>query len=115
DGYARASAASDERRGNVLGRIEGELRVQAGIGSVEQRIVLLAGAIRIVAQRLHAITGFAPGALQLDARLVEQLDAMLADNDAVVVAQRAHHMAAVAQPCATQSLEHLRAILATHL
>ena len=64
-------AGGDERRRDVLGRIERELHRRRGI-LAEQPVVFLVGGLRMVAQPLQRVRGGGPRAVQVDPRLVEQ-------------------------------------------
>ena len=88
DARARAAAGA-ERRGDVLVRIERQMRRQAGIVGTHAAGLLLVGAGRIVAQRLHRVRRLRPEAAQEAAALLEQQLARPAQRHAVVGARRA--------------------------
>ena len=62
----------DERRGHVLGRIEGQHGRDAGIVGVEDAVVFLRARVGVVAQRLHLPGRLAPGPVQRDADVAEE-------------------------------------------
>ena len=79
DARARAAAGA-QRRGDVVVRIEGQVRRQAGIVGADAAGLLLVGAGRIVAQRLHRVRGLRPEAAQEGATLLEDRLARLAER-----------------------------------
>ena len=67
DGDARARAVGEKRRDDILGGIEGQPHAQAWIGGIASRLERLAGAVRMIAQRLQPITGLRPESTQFGA------------------------------------------------
>ena len=54
----------DEGRGYVLVDVETQLHMQTGVSGIEDAVVFLLRAFRIVAQLLHLISRFRPGAVK---------------------------------------------------
>ena len=67
----RTRAGGNIRRRDILIDIEGELHVEARIGIVGFRLVLLVGALRVIAQTLHLPGGFRPPHAQRCAAFAE--------------------------------------------
>ncbi len=78
--------------GEVVLRIEADLRRQAGIAGIEDAVELLLGAVRVIAQRLHLVAGFRPGALQVDALFTQQFLGVADDADFVPLVEHADEM-----------------------
>ena len=67
----RPRASGNERRGDVFRRIVGQRHRQPRIVLIENAVIRLPRAFRVVAQRLHVEAGFRPGALQVDTLLAQ--------------------------------------------
>ena len=82
----------DERRGDVLGRIEAQHWRDARVGFVEQRVVFLLGAGGVVAQTLRCASSSSPTCAAADARRFEDRFRRRGDVDLVVArsAGRSH-------------------------
>ncbi len=74
--------------GEIVLRIEGQLRRQAGIGDVEDAVEFLLGATRVVAHGLHLVAGLGPGTLQVDTLLTQHALGVAGDADFVPLVQR---------------------------
>src|SRR5690606_16040958 len=84
DRHARARAA-DERRRDVLVRVEREAYVEARVLAVEDALVLLLRRLRVVAQRLHAEARLRPGALERAWIEAREHGIVVVDRERVVV------------------------------
>ncbi len=113
--HARAPAGRDHRRGDVVVDVVAQADRQAGVLGVEQAVEFLLGAFGVVAQALDVEAGFVPGALQIHAGLVQHGLAAEGEDDAVVVAQAADHMAVGAKAGFAQGHEHGIGVAMTHL
>ena len=89
DRHAWTRADSHERRGDVCGRIVRQRHCQPLVVGIEQTIVFLLRAFRVVTQRLHAITRFRPGAMQIDTRLANEHLAAAVDLHLAAAIRRA--------------------------
>src|SRR5690606_389427 len=76
---ADVDGTGDERRRDVLGRVEHEFGAQPRGGEVARRHALLVGALGVVAQALHRVAGRPPGVEQLVPAPFGQGFAVLAD------------------------------------
>jgi hypothetical protein len=113
DGDTRAVADLQVDLGEIVLRIESQLRRQAGIGDVEDAVEFLLGAIRVVAQRLHLVAGFGPGTLQIDPLFTQHALGVAGDADFVPVVQGTDKV--IRHAASTQDRRHLSAVIATDL
>ena len=102
----RSHASLDVRCCHVVRWIVGQLREQAGIARVRGSRVLLARAIRVVAQRLHAVAGLGPRSSQFGSRRVEHLAAGGPDPHAILARDPATTCARLAETAIPQHLLH---------
>ena len=72
----------------IVLRIKGQLRRQAGIGDVEDAVEFLLGATRVVAHGLHLVAGLGPGTLQVDTLLTQHALGVTGDADFVPLVHR---------------------------
>ena len=102
-------------RGDVLIGIEGHLRSNARIFCIQQAIVFLTRAGRIITQRLHVIGGGRPDTLQLDAWLRQQ--GVLTDRHGhpVVCRWMTNGVGDILQPVLAQHHEHTFQPVIPHL
>ena len=85
DRHARARALRDEGRSDVLGRIVSRRKGQPRIPGLQDARVLFVGALRVVAQALHAPRGFGPSLLQVDPLLGKERLGIAREADLVLV------------------------------
>ena len=57
----------DVGRGNVVARVEAQMRRQPRVAVIEEPLEFLVGAFRMVAQALHGVARPRPRAMELDA------------------------------------------------
>ncbi len=103
DRHLRARAAADVRRGNILRRIEGQFRVQSRIRRIEDAVILLLRALRVVAQHLQLIRGLRPRALQCNSRFVIYLPALRGNDQFAGAIEDAETMELCGQPGARRT------------
>ena len=100
-------AARDVGSGDVLGRIEAQRGMQAGIVHIEEPRVFLACALRIVAQRLHAKRHLAPASVQFDARTGKCHSPVGRDRHRGAGHGLAQFLAVGSEPVALEDFAHL--------
>ncbi len=104
-----------ERRGHIFQSIERELRRHARVVRIQQSVVFLIDAGRVVAQARDAPAGFAPQALELGAILLVDHLRVARELDHVALVQLADDVAAGAEAVLAQHIHHVRLLLGAHL
>ena len=115
DGDARPRARVQERRGNVFRRLVGQRRGQAGRIGVEDGVVLLPRAGRIVPQALHRVAQLGPRAMQIDTGVAEALLAAVGDPYRGSRHGAADHVDDGAQPGLGETRPRCRRVRGPHL
>ena len=105
----------DERAGHVLAHVESEAHVQARVVGIGDRFELLAGAVRVIAQRLDPVAGFRPQPLQPPARTFAQHRAAQAQAHHVLVVHGADTVHTAAQAGVLVALAHRLNVGGAHL
>ena len=113
DGNARTTADLRVNLSEILLRIEGQLRRQAGIGDVEDAVEFLLGAARVVAHGLHLVAGLGPGTLQVNALFTQHALGVAGDADFVPFVHGAHEV--VRHTAGTQNRRDLFTVGTTDL
>ena len=108
-------AGSNHRRSRVLFNIKGKRRLYAGIAAVQQRGKFLFRTLGIVAQRLHLVTGFRPGTLQVHALVIKHRFARVGENNMVIVTQAPDDVTVFAQTRLAQCFQYGIGIAMPHL
>jgi len=113
DGDPRAGAGEVGGRG--CGGVEGERDREPRVVRVEQAVVFLPGAVRVVAQGLHPTGRLRPGPVQVDPREVEQGLATPAHDHPPVGRRRSDAVHVAAEPGALEGAEHRLTVRAPDL
>src|SRR5687768_4491853 len=102
-------------RGDVMLHVETQLRIQTGIANIEYAIVLLLRAFRVVAQLLHPVSGFRPGAMQVNALFRKYRLIVAQKPDFISVINVANDKTQVTQTLFRQYSQHIPAIASLYL
>ena len=103
------------RRGNVVVHVETQLRMQTGIGKVENAIVFRLRAFRVIAQLLHLISGLRPGTMQVDALLSEYRLIVAQKLNFILAIEITDSKTHVAQTLFRQGIHHITIVLCFYL
>ena len=106
---------ADEWRRYVFAHVEGEPHVQAWIIAVRDGVELLAGAVRVVAQRLDTIAGFRPEPLQTATGPLHQDGAAQAYPHHIVHVEPRHGVHTAGQTSVGVALTHRLRLVFRHL
>lgn len=115
DRHLGPGAGVNERAGHVLAHVEGEAHVQTRVVGIGDRFELLAGAVRVIPQRLDPVAGFRPQPLQAPARTFAQHRATQAQAHHVLVVDEADAVHAAAQTGVLVTLAHRLHVGGAHL
>jgi len=85
-------------RRHILAEVEAQRCLQPWVGRVQDTVVFLLGASRIVPQPLHVIGGLGPGTLQFHAAKIEYHAGVAHQVQAVALVQAADDVQFAAQP-----------------
>ena len=104
-----------EWRRDIGSRIERQVRRDAGISGIEDAVVFLLRALRIIALPLHVESCFGPRAVQFHPGCGEKRRAIRGNREFAGGLHATDAAACGSQPCLGQYLQHLRAVGAPHL
>ena len=116
DRYLRTFArALDERPRGVESQVVAQRHVEPGYVRITDELVLLVGALRVVAQTLQLEAGLGPDLPILGSRCAEHLVTLHAEADAIRLAQAAQRVDGAAEPDIAKALKHVSAFGASDL
>ena len=115
DGHFRTRAGGNVRRRNVVINLKRKLHIEARIGVIGFRLVLLIGAGRVVAQTLHLPGGFRPPHAQRSAALAKHRLTVGGQHEAIALDRFTKVMHAVCQAVNRQNGFHRLTVCSAHL